>query len=69
MIKPCTDLTPEERAAILKAIREGRVHWPYKNATHNATISLADVEAHGLIDRERGVLLLGGHAMTIEVVS
>lgn len=69
MIKPCNDLTPEERAAILQAIKAGRVFWPYGNATHNGTLTLQEIEAHGQIDSSRGVLILGGLEMKIEVES
>ena len=67
MIKPCSNLTPAERAAILQAIKVGRVFWPYGNATHNGTLTLQDIEAHGQIDSSRGVLILGGLEMTIEI--
>jgi len=67
MIKSCNDLTPAERAAILQAIRAGRVFWPYRNATHSGILTLQDIEAHGQFDSSRGVLILGGLEMTIEI--
>lgn len=67
MLKPCNALTPNERAAILQAIKSGRVFWPFKNASHNGALTIQDVEAHGQIDSERGVVVLGGLEMTIQI--
>ena len=67
MIKPCNALTPNERAAILRAIKAGRVFWPYRNASDNGTLTLQDIEAHGQFDSSRGVLILGGLEMKIEI--
>ncbi len=63
MLKPCDALTPDEREMILQSIRAGRVYWPYRNASHNGTLTLQDVETHGQIDAERGVVVLGGIEM------
>lgn len=66
MIKPATEMTSEERAAVLKAIRDGRVYWPFKNAS-GSELTLRDVEDHGKIDSERGIVIIGGFEMQITI--
>lgn len=65
-LKPCSEMTPDERAAVLAAIRSGRIGWPYRNSS-GSDLTLSDVEAHGQIDRDRGVVFLGGIGFEIRI--
>lgn len=60
----CFNLTPDERAAILKAIRSGHIAFPFRSPT-NDKLTLQDVEAHGTIDREAGEVSMGGIAFKV----
>ena len=65
-IKPCSEMTPDERVAVLSAIRSGAITWPYRGSS-GSDLTLSDVEAHGQIDRDRGVIFLGGIGFEIRV--